>query len=55
MEKSRINLNSLESKQNKELVIQILNYRGKFIFTFTKETSVYFVKDIVHGRKKASS
>ena len=56
MEKSRINLNMLgiKAKTMNELY-RLLTTEANLYWPPQKETLIYFDKDIVHGRKKASS
>ena len=56
MEKSRINLNMLGIKaKTKNELYRLLTTEANLYLPSQKETLIYFVKDIVHGRKKASS
>ena len=56
MEKSRINLNMFEIKAKiKNELYRLLTTEANLYLLSQKETSIYFIKDIVHGCKKASS
>ena len=56
MEKSRINLNMLGIKaKTKNELFRLLTTEANLYLPSQKETSIYFAKDIVHVRKKASS
>ena len=56
MEESRINLNMLGIKaKTKDELYRLLTTEVNLYLPSQKETLIYFVKDIVHGRKKASS
>ena len=56
MEKSRINLNMLGVKaKTKNELYRLSTTVANLYLPSQKETLIYFVKDIVHGRKKASS
>ena len=56
MEESRINLNMLGIKvKTKNELYRLLTTQTNLYLPSQKETSIYFVKDIVHGCKKASS
>ena len=56
MEKSRINLNMLGvNAKTKNELYRLLTTETNLYLPPQKETSIYFVRDIVHGRKKASS
>ena len=56
MEKSRINLNMLRIKaKTTNKLYRLLTTEANLYLLPQKETLIYFVKDIVHGRKKVSS
>ena len=56
MEESRVNLNMLGIKaKTKNELYRLLTTEANLYLPSQKETSIYFVKDIVRGRKKASS
>ena len=56
MEKSRINLNMLGIKvKTKNELYRLLTKEANLYLPSQKETLIYFVRDIVHGRKKESS
>ena len=53
MEKSRINLNLLGVKaRTKNELYRILTTEAKLYLPPQKETSIYFIRDIIHNRKK---
>ena len=54
MEKSRINLNMLgiKAKTKNELYRLLTTDANLLYLPSQKETLIYFVEDIVHGRKK---
>ena len=53
MEQSNINLNQLAIKaRTKNEMYRILTTEANLYLPPQKETSIYFVRDIIHGRKK---
>ena len=55
MEKSEINLNLLGTKaQTKNELYRLLTVEAKLYLPPQKETSIYFVRGIINGRKKVS-
>ena len=55
MENSEINLNLLGVKaQTKNELYRLLSFDAKLYLSTQKETSIYFIRGIVNGRKKVS-
>ena len=55
MEGIKINLNVLGIKaRTKNELYRLLTTEANMYLPPQKETSIYFVRDIIHGRKKAS-
>ena len=55
MEQSSLNLNDLSIKaRTKNEVYRILTTEANLYLPLQKETSIYFIRDIIHGRKKVS-
>ena len=56
MEKWEINISSLGMKaQTKNELYRILTVEAKLYLPPQKDTSIYFIRGVVNGRKKASN
>ena len=56
MEPNRINLNMLSIKaRTKNELYRILTTEAGLYLPLQKETSIYFVRDIIKGRRKVST